>query len=361
MRPLGFAGRAVQVVVAAVALTAVVSAPAVADPARCHVQIVKQLLRFNKDYLKHHRVCLERENIGRTPGPCPDATALAKIQNVRNKVVASIERRCSMADIAALGFSGNCALAPAVAGIDATCAALPVTTVKEFVECLQCWKGAELSEFVAILFASHAVDVCGGSLDETSPRCSELDCVTPLPVQRDLGDTGENDCQKAIGRRGTKYLLTRAKVLERCLLAGGTESGCLADLKVQEKLAKAEQVKEVGIQRKCGQRAPNPDPPFCCRTGMANQCTLVATRDDCVTGGGTVQEGKICNGLTCEPVGGPNQKITWWGYCPESDTCPGTPLTTREDMVGCVDSSADRIVDELLCLQFPGTWTCPAD
>jgi hypothetical protein len=56
---------------------------------------------------------------------------------------------------------------------------------------------------------------------------------------------------------------------------------------------------------------------------------------------------------------GPNQSITWWSYCPESDTCPGTPLSTRDDLVACVDSSADRIVDEMLCLQFPTTWTCP--
>ena len=54
-------------------------------------------------------------------------------------------------------------------GKEGACAALPVTTPAEFAECLVCWKGAESAEYIAILYASHALEVCGRDLAETSP------------------------------------------------------------------------------------------------------------------------------------------------------------------------------------------------
>jgi hypothetical protein len=80
--------------------------------------------------------------------------------------------------------------------------------------------------------------------------------------------------------------------------------------------------------------------------------------------GGQVQEGKTCDAGSCAPQPG-SQKITWWGFCPEADTCPGTALSTLDDLISCVDDSADAIVDELLCFQFPrnghADWPCPSD
>jgi hypothetical protein len=349
-------------VAAAIAMAMAAARPAAADSVSCQAKIVKQMYKFKKIYLKAHQKCLEKENLGKILGPCPDAAAQLKIQKINSRVVTAISKACTMADIAALGFGSDCAYEPASTGIEATCAALPVTTPAEFAECLKCWKGAELSEFIALLFASHAQEECGGSLDETSPSCSDLDCTTPLPDQRNLGNTGENDCQKGIARKGIQYLLKREKLLEKCLLApGATQAGCLADLTVQFKLDKAELSKQVGIQKKCGNRAPVPSTPFCCKTGSPQTCSVAASRDDCVMNlGGTVMEGKTCTAGSCQGGGG-NQFITWWASCPESDTCPGTALATRDDLIACVDSSADSIVDELLCLQFPGVWTCPAD
>jgi hypothetical protein len=55
-----------------------------------------------------------------------------------------------------------------------------------------------------------------------------------------------------------------------------------------------------------------------------------------------------------------NQTITWWGVCLET----GSALASRDDLVACVDTTADQIVAELLCLQFRGNggadWPCPA-
>jgi hypothetical protein len=357
----------VSVATALLALVLALPTPLRADPASCQKAIARQLTRYKKVYLKAHYRCLRLDNVGRIDGPCPDAVALLKIQTINAKVVAALADACTMPDLAALGFPNDCNFEPAVAGIEAQCAALPVTTPDEFAECLKCWKGAELSEFVAILFASHANEVCGGSVDETSPRCSELDCTTPFPAQHDLGNSAANDCQIGIGRGGIRYLLKREKTLESCALAGGTRASCLADPAVQVKLTRAEDAKAALIMRRCGNRMPTADPPFCCRTGTANECTVQATRDDCVGSGGTVQEGKTCNGtsLNCDPVGGPNQPFTWWENCPESATCPGSALTDAQDVTDCVDATADVIVDELLCFQFPrnggADWPCPID
>lgn len=339
-------------------LTLALVLPAHADPVKCQKAIAQQLLKFKKTHLKAHAKCLDAENVNKLPGPCPDTAAQRRIQIVSQKATAKLAIACSMADIAALGFPGDCNFEPVTQGIEGQCAALPVTTPTEFAACLMCWKGAELSEFIAILYASHALEVSGGDLGETSPRCSDLDCTTPLPDQRDLGDTGENDCQRSIAKSGIKYLVSREKILEKCALGGGTQASCLADLRIQLLIDKTEQKKVAGIRNKCGNRDPVPSPPFCCKT-TGNNCVAAATRDDCETMSFQVQEGKVCGpGNNCDPAPS-NQKITWWGFCPESNTCPGTALSTLDDLISCVDTAADAIVDELICFQFRTGWPCP--
>ena len=343
----------------ALALVALVNI-AHADPVVCQKQVIKTLASFKKISLTATEKCLDKENQGKLPGPCPDAATQLKIQKKSTSATDKISTSCTMADLTALGFPGNCQFEAATQGKEGQCAALPVTTPAEFSACLQCWKAAEVSESLAILYASHALEVCGGSLGESSPACSDLDFSTPLPDQRSLGDTAENDCQIGIGKAGVKYLLTREKTLEKCALAGGTQATCLGDLTIQEKLQKAETKKEVLVQNKCGNRHPVASPPFCCRTAMPQVCMAAVSRDDCTMNlGGQVMENKTCVAGMCESQMG-NQAITWWEVCPET----GTALATRDDLVACVDVSADLIVDELLCLQFRGNggadWPCPA-
>jgi hypothetical protein len=341
--------------------TATVAHPTTDPTALCQKTIVQQLLKYEKTYLKSHIKCLDNQNKGVTPGPCPDANAALKIQLSNSKVRAKITQKCTLAQITSLGYRTDCAYESATTGREGQCAALPVTTPDEFTECLKCWKRAESSELIALLYASHANEVCGGSLDESSPRCSDLDCTTPLPDQRNLGDTGENDCQRMVSKAGVLYALKRQKTLEKCLLAGGNKASCLGDAVVQLKLAKAETQKETRIKNKCGNRQPIANPPFCCRTGQANQCLVATSRDDCTTNlNGQVQEGKICDAGSCTPQGAPHA-ITWWENCPESDTCPGTALATLDDLIACVDTSADAITDELLALQFPTSYPTPAE
>ncbi len=125
------------------------------------------------------------------------------------------------------------------------------------------------------------------------------------------------------------------------------------------KLAKAETQKQALIQNKCGgNRVPSLGSSFCCRFGMGNSCIAAADRADCENMSGDVQEGKLCDvDLKCAPA---PKTVTWWGSCPsDSGPCPGPTLATMDDVVDCLDSTADQIVDELLCMQFPNGNACP--
>ena len=131
--------------------------------------------------------------------------------------------------------------------------------------------------------------------------CSDLNCTTPLPDQRNLTGTtsgGEEFCQKGIARAGVKYLLDREKILEKCALKGGTSATCLAgtfDPTVPLKLETAVTHKDTTIKKLCGNRDPLPSPPFCCRTGTGSSCT-VATDSSAVK--------KVLHGLIGGGVGG---------------------------------------------------------
>ncbi len=323
--------------------------PAAADPEHCQRAIAKGMLKAGKTYLKVQVKCLDLKN--RTgQGTCPDGFQV-KIDPANQKALDAINKYCTMADVAALGFPADCAFEAATTGVEAQCAALPVTTPTEFGQCLLCWKTAEYAEYIATLFASQANAVCGGSLDETSTVCSDLDCRTPLPDQRDLGDTPENDCQTGIGKAGVNYLLKRINLLEKCALKGIAAGSCLPVY--AGVFGDFAQAMRTAITSKCGNRDPLPSPPFCCQCGTANACQVL-TREDCAnTTGCDVVEGKTCNtgSNTCDPVPG-HKNITWWGYCPENDSCPGTALSSLDDLIACVTVSADAIADEIVCRQF---------
>jgi hypothetical protein len=349
---------AVAVIVFAIGIA---PARALTDPnVLCHKTVVKELEKYKKTHLKLFRNCLDKENRGDIPGPCLDTVSAIKLDATNVKVAANIAKKCNMGNVAFLGYRADCQYGPATAGIGGTCFALPVTTPTEFAECMKCWKGAEFARLEGTLYASHAQEVCGTALDNTSVTCAAVGCTSPLPVQSDLGGGGDNDCQRMLSKATMNYLLKREHILEKCLLKLGTLPLCLADLKVQLQLSKAETQKDTLIHDKCGNRKPVADPPYCCNTGPAQMCVAAASRDDCVMNlGGSVKEGKTCNAGTCDPVGGGNQSFAWWESCPNNQPCPGPTLGNLDGVVDCVDSLADEAVSTLLCLQFPNGAACP--
>jgi len=245
-----------QIVVAVAAFIALLGTACptqAADPnALCHKTVVQQLEKYKKTHLKLHQKCLDKENKGTIGGPCLDAVSSAKLGLTKGKVAAAIAKKCMMTNLATVGYRSDCQYGPATAGVGGTCFALPVTTPLEFAACMMCWKGAEFARYVGTLYASHAQEVCGAALDDTSAVCSAVGCTTPLPNQRDLGDNSENDCQRMIAKAGINYLLKRERILEKCLLKLGPLLGslatCLADPIVQLQLAKAELQKQT-LQR----------------------------------------------------------------------------------------------------------------
>jgi hypothetical protein len=346
----------------------------------CQKAIVARLATFKKAYLKSVSKCLNFENEGKITGPCPEAltpdlVTLAKIQKAVTSAENGIPSKCTSSNLSNLGFRADCQYEAAATGVEGGCAALPVTDGKSFADCLLCWKRGELAELIAILYASHANEVCRSDLTETSPACSDLDCATPLPDQLNLPGTttgGEEFCQKAIGKAGVKYTLYREKQLEVCALKGGTSASCKADATILLKLGNALAKMQTAITTACGNnRQPSPNEPFCCQltTGQNATCSMPATRTDCTNAGGSVVEQKTCSG-NGHCTGGGNKVITWWGVCPESD-CTGT-VTSLSDLIGCLGNnggtgSADQVIDELLCLQFRHLtggnpdWPCPTD
>jgi len=333
-----------------------------ADSTSCQKQVLGQLFKFKKVYLKASSKCLDKENVLKVPGPCPDATTQAKIDKVLDKVRTKLGTVCTDADLDALGYGPTCDFVSAVGGIQAECSALPADTPTELADCLACWKRAEANELIAVMYASHASEVCGGSFGDTSPECSPLACTTPLPDQRNLGDTAESTCQKAIGKSGVKHVIKRVKLLEKCARAGGTEASCLGDLDLQAKFAAMDDKLLAKIKAKCGGNVtPVASASFCCRSGAGNMCVAAADRDDCVTNlGGTVQEGKFCDvDFTCSNPPGGGKEFTWWETCPTSAACAGPALTTIDDVAACVGAEAETVVSEMLCRQIPAGWPCP--
>lgn len=347
--------------VAAVAVVIGVTA-AKADPESCQKQILNQLFKFEKVYLKAFAKCLDKENLLKIPGPCPDEQTTLKVDGVLAKVRAKLAVVCTAADLDALGHPATCDFDPAPGGIKAECSALGADTPEDLADCLACWKRAEANEVLAVMYASHASEVCGGAFDDSSPSCSPLACTTPLPDQRDLGDTAEGTCQRAIGKAGVKHLVKRLKLLEKCARAGGTEASCLADAELQEKLGALGAKLLAKVKAKCGNTTPVASASFCCRSGAGNMCVAVADRDACLAiEGATVQEGKFCDvDSTCATEPGGGKELTWWEICPTSQACGGTPLASIEDLVSCLDAEVGTVVSELLCRQIPAGWACPS-
>src|SRR5688572_29085288 len=240
------------VAVAAAVFLGSASAYAVTDPiVLCQKTIIKQLEKFKKTHLKVYRNCLDKENRNLVAS-CLDLKSDLKLDATALKVQEAIAKKCTIAIITGpLGYRSDCQYGAATPGVGGTCAALPVTTPNEFAACMECWKGAEFSRFVATLYASHSQEVCGAALDNTSPTCSAVGCTSPVPEQRNLGDSAENDCQRMLSKATINYLLKREKALDRCLLTGASYDTCLNDDKVELLIQKAEIQKETLILKKC--------------------------------------------------------------------------------------------------------------
>src|SRR5262249_10687179 len=93
-----------------------------ADQVTCQKQIIKTPASFKKTSLTGPEKCLDKETQGKLPGPCPDLATQAKIQKKSDSSTAKISTSCTMGDLAALGFPGNCQFEAATQGKEGQCA-----------------------------------------------------------------------------------------------------------------------------------------------------------------------------------------------------------------------------------------------
>src|SRR5258706_9633846 len=98
--PMRYARRLTGAIAAALLLVG----SAQAEPVNCQKQIVKNLLKFKKTYLKKVGKCVDNQNLGKIPGPCPDALTQLKIQTTADKVRTTIAFACPAPDLTTLGF-----------------------------------------------------------------------------------------------------------------------------------------------------------------------------------------------------------------------------------------------------------------
>jgi hypothetical protein len=354
--------RTCTVLVAACVVTLVLSTGAHADARACQKALAKASTGLTKQTLKRMPKCLNKDNAGKVPGPCPDPITAAKLAGATAKAEAKIVKACTTDDMAALGFSGSCDLVTDEgSAAEAACRLLPVTTSTELATCMTCWQRADLFEFVSLLFASHAVEVCGGTLGLDSGVCSAGGCASalvPVPDQHDLTG-GDFDCQRGLAKAGIKYLTKRSKWLSKCALDGGTRQACLGDPGIQLRLARIAVKTTSKIAAACRNLRPIPNAPFCCRTG-GNLCVAAGDRDACVMSGGQAQEGKACGASNrCDNVPG-GKAFPWWGQCPLRG-CDNFSVTDLGDLDACVRGKADETIDATLCYRFPGGgWPCPS-
>ena len=137
------------------ALVVGAAVPAAAEPIKCQKTIVQQLAKLKKQVLKRTEKCIDKQNLGKITGPCPDTDAQLKIQTTQDKVVARIALNCPEPDRTTLGFSTSCAFEAASSGVEATCAGMPpISSPSELATC-----SGLLEEGRAVRVHRHAVRV----------------------------------------------------------------------------------------------------------------------------------------------------------------------------------------------------------
>src|SRR5262245_44198969 len=83
------------------------AASAQTDPVKCQKEVVKNLAKYKKTYLKAVSKCLDAKNAGKLPPntSCPDAAANQKISKVALQAPEKVAAKCSLADLTTtLGF-----------------------------------------------------------------------------------------------------------------------------------------------------------------------------------------------------------------------------------------------------------------
>ncbi|MFN8544270.1 MAG: hypothetical protein U0807_08685 [Candidatus Binatia bacterium] len=262
---------------------------------------------------------------------------------------------CATLDVAALGFRHDCRFRAGDAGLGARCATLPVATPRDLAACLRCWEDTRLEEVGALLDPSHARARCGAGSGGTGLGCALLACPDPLPEAVTEAAAATDPCERVVASAPPRYLMRRSRLLGSCR---DGRSACLANPERARALNAQARARNVRIRDACEGELLTPSATFCCDCARsAGTCAAAEDRDVCAARGCEVVEGSLCDAHAgrCRSA---EEHVTWWSACPVADACPGPAIPTRREMIDCIETAADRVADELLCLVAPASW-CP--
>ena len=275
--------------------------------AACQAAVGRGLRGFKKAYVKAWEKCLDGDLKGKGCDAAKRDTVIAIAMTKANATVTGTCTDALLFDAApnGAGFAKDCHLegggGEILDGPEAACDGLPVGNATQLVDCLRCWKMAELNEFLKVLYACPT--------PHSIPGGSDLDCGTAPGACPSATDKVTVGCLTTIAKNGLKWLLAKENAIERC--EDSVRSGRISP--------------------------PCPDPLTATELGAAAQ-----KAKDRITG--------KCPALP-----------PWWDECPEktSDGASCTPIANVNDLRDCVVDTGEAIVDELVCQQYPGTSGCP--
>ncbi len=224
---------------------------------KCQRTIAKEASKFFKQKAKALQKCEDAKLKDKHTDPCPDPAGPAgsdgrkaadKIAKASSKLAAKIGKKCGGDDKVCGANLANEA-GGGLMGLPIICPNLENGICTNTIEILSCEGVAECISCLDMAAVEQVVGVYYDDLVDSDPA-----------VEKAL-----NQCQQALGKEATKYLLTKEKTLQKCWdkrLKGKHAATCpdsTADpdlakdaVKAAEKIAKAESKLIAALCKKCG-------------------------------------------------------------------------------------------------------------
>ena len=280
-----------------------IAATAHADALQCKRTVAKASAAYAQATVKALQNCQDEVLLHAISGPCPDTTASGKIAKAETKLRTKVGRDCGGGDgvcgtgddftPASIGWGGSCP------NFEHGSCGAAITNCNGINDCVTCVDRAAVDQAINLYYGSLASSTNGDVIN----------------------------CQRAIGKYATKFVMAKSKALAHCeegvLTSGG--GSCPDVARAQPAIAKADSKMRVGICKACG--------------GSDRLC---GTSDD----------------LTPTTIGFPSNcpNVT----VPGGASCGGA-VTDLSKLVDCVDCVSEFKVDCVDALAAPSAKSYPAE
>ncbi len=311
-------------------LMLLVSGRAYAEPVACQRAIAKANAKYVQAKVKALQKCNDLVVNNAMPGPCPDATASAKISKAASKLRVAIDKGCG-GDDKVCGTGGDDDSLASIGWGSGTCPNFEngscnnaVTDCGDVSDCLLCVDDAAVNQAMTLYY---------GSLDQSAT------------------DSAVIMCQRAIGKETSKFFAAKSKALQKCedgVLKGTVTGPCPDGAKAAPAIAKAESKKRAGICKACGggdRLCGGGDDLSTSQIGFASSCPNVTIPGGASCGGpiNTVQDIVDCVDCVTEFKADCLDPVAARGLKPYPSECnnnaPATPTATATPGGGATQTS----------------------